>query len=171
MTVVVVGEHPDVEAIIARRRLLGLDHHDEVWEGVYHMAPYAHSRHGKVEVRLTLALAPYAQAVGLDLVGPFNLGDGPEDFRVPDLGIRDPGPDAVYLPTCRVVVEVLSPEDETFAKFGFYAAHGVDEVLVADPDTRTVRCWELTRGEYQPVGASTVLDLVCADLAASLDWP
>jgi hypothetical protein len=171
MTVVVVGEHPDVAAIIARRRQLGLDHHDEVWEGVYHMAPYAHSRHGKVELRLAMLLDPYAKAAGLDLVGAFNLGEGPEDFRVPDLGVRDPGPDAVYLPTCRVAVEVLSPEDETFAKFAFYAARGVAEILVADPDTRTARCWALTSKEYQAADASTVLGFACADLAASLDWP
>lgn len=171
MTVVVVGEHPDVEAIIARRRALGQDGHDEVWEGVYHMAPYAHSRHGKIEVLLTLALAPFAKAAGLVLVGSFNLGDGPDNFRVPDLGVRDPGPDAVYLPTCRVVIEVLSPDDESYAKFGFYAAHGVDEILVADPDAICVRCWARTGSEYRETTASSVLGVVCADLTADLDWP
>ena len=31
----------------------------------------------------------------------------------------------------------MSPDDETYEKFGFYAAHGVDELVVADPATRT----------------------------------
>ncbi len=69
------AQQPDVNAIIERRRALGLDGHDKVWEGVYHMAPCAHSRHGKVEVLLTLALSPRAAVAELDLLGSFNLGD------------------------------------------------------------------------------------------------
>ncbi len=52
MTVVVLGEQPDITAIIARRRELGLVGHDEVWNGVYHLVSNAHSRHGRLEARL-----------------------------------------------------------------------------------------------------------------------
>ena len=35
-----------------------------------------------------------------------------------------------------LVVEILSPGDESYDKLDWYAAGGVDEVLVVDPDTR-----------------------------------
>ena len=39
---VVLGPPPaEISALIARRHALGLDTHDEVWEGEYHMAPAA----------------------------------------------------------------------------------------------------------------------------------
>jgi Uma2 family endonuclease len=41
----------------------------------------------------------------------------------------------VYLATAEIVVEILSPGDDTYAKFGFYAAHGVREIIVAGPGT------------------------------------
>ncbi len=47
MRTVVLGERPpELEALIDKRRRLGLDGHDEVWDGVYVMAPHAHSDHG-----------------------------------------------------------------------------------------------------------------------------
>ncbi len=92
------------------------------------------------------------------------------NFRVPDLGVCDPSPDSVYLPSCRVVVEVLSPEDETYANFGFCAAHGVDEILVADPDARTVQCWVLGANATYPLAdRSIVLGFAGAGLAVL--WP
>ncbi len=43
VTTVVVGERPpELESFLARRCTLGLDGHDEVWEGAYHVAPHAH---------------------------------------------------------------------------------------------------------------------------------
>lgn len=46
-----------------------------------------------------------------------------------------------WLATAAVVVEILSPDDETFEKFSFYARHDVDEVLVADPAARRITLW------------------------------
>ncbi len=44
MTTVLVGGVPPVlEQWLERRRRLGLDRRDEVWEGVLHVAPYAGS--------------------------------------------------------------------------------------------------------------------------------
>ena len=160
-----------MEALIERRKGLGLDRHDEVWEGVYHVAHHAHSRHGRVEILLAVLLLPYAQRAGLDVVGAFNLGLDDHDFRVPDLGVREPGPDAVYIATAAMVVEILSPDDETFAKFDFYASRGVREILVVDPDARTIRCWHLVVGEYREKATSSLLSLSCSDLQESLAWP
>lgn len=56
MKVLLGDPPPEVEAYLARRRELGQDLYDEVWEGTYHVAPAAHPWHspcstGKVRVR------------------------------------------------------------------------------------------------------------------------
>jgi Uma2 family endonuclease len=171
MRTVVLGERPaELEALIDKRRRLGLDRHDEVWDGVYVMAPHAHSDHGIVADELKGLLFPRAKAAGLLPGDAFNLGE-PQDFRVPDGGYHRARPGTLYVPTAAIVVEVLSPDDETFTKLGFYAAHGVDEVLVADPPARTVRCWHLRDGSYVEKPASGLLDVTMAALEDEIDWP
>ncbi len=44
------------------------------------------------------------------------------DFRAPHLGTHRQPPRATWVPTAAVVVEVPSPQDETYAKLPFYAA-------------------------------------------------
>lgn len=161
------------EALIAQRRAAGMDARDEMWEGVYHVAPYASNRHSFVEIELAVLLRPLAMVAGLVLAGPLNIGQLDGNYRIPDLTVSDPNLDlsAASVESVRVAVEVLSPHDETFEKFSFYAAHHVDEILVADPDARTVQCWRLTGGSYLSADRSTVLGVSCADLAAAIAWP
>ncbi len=171
VTTVVLGERPaELEALLDKRRRLGLDGHDEVWNGVYVMAPYAHSDHGIVEEEVKAALGPRAKAAGFIPGSSFNIGSS-DDFRVPDGGYHRERPGTVYVATAAVVLEVVSPDDETFAKFDFYAAHAVDELLVADPDARTVRCWHLVDGAYVEQAASVLLDVAMATLVAEVNWP
>ena len=124
-----------------RRRRLGLDTFDEVWEGVYHMAPSAHSHHGYVDGELRAVLRPHAKTASLVETGPLNLGEGPNDFRVPDGGYLRRLVSAVWIPPAAIVVEIVSPDDETYDKFDFYWRHDVTEVLVADAAQRSIRCW------------------------------
>jgi Uma2 family endonuclease len=171
MTTVVLGERPtELQQLIEQRQRLGQDRHDEVWDGVYHMAPFARSTYGYVQAQLTALLYPLALAVGLVPIAGFNLGE-PNDFRVPDYGYHRSRPSALYLPTAAVVVEVVSPDDESYAKFGFYAAHGVDELIYADPQARSVRIWQLRDGEYAEAGGSALLGVTAGRLTADLDWP
>ncbi len=171
MRTVVLGERPaELEALIEKRRRLGLDGHDEVWDGVYVMAPHAHSDHGIVEEELRLALGPRAKRAGLIPGSSFNVGE-PDDFRVPDGGYHRTRPGTLYVPTAAMVLEVLSPDDETFAKFDFYARRGVEEVLVADPDARTVRCWQLSGADYVEQPRSALLDVDMSTLEAEISWP
>jgi Uma2 family endonuclease len=171
MKTVVLGPRPhELETLIERRRALGLDTYDEVWEGTYHVAPAAHPAHGFVDHSLAVLLDPYAKATGLVATGPFNLGT-PEDYRVPDQGYHRSLPDEVWVTTAAVVVEVVSPDDETYAKFGFYAAHGVEEILVADPRERSVRCFRVEGGEYMEAPASEVLGVRADALTNGIDWP
>ena len=168
---VVLGPRPhELEAFLARRKALGLDLHDEVWEGVYHVAPAAHPSHGFVEHELAVFLDGPAKAAGLVATGSFNLGT-PDDYRVPDQGYHRALPGEVWVPTAAVVAEVVSPDDETWAKFDFYAAHGVEEILIADPRQGTVRCFRLTGTGYVEGDRSEVLDVAMDALTAALPWP
>jgi Uma2 family endonuclease len=167
---IVLGEHKEIAELIERRRSLGLDGHDEVWDGVYVMAPFAHSNHGRLKSQLVYALEQRARSAGLLSGDSFNLGEK-DNFRVPDAGYHRELPGVLYVPTAALVLEVLSPDDETFAKFDFYAAHGVDELMVADPEARTIRSWQLIAGAYVEQPGSALLDVEVATLVAEVDWP
>lgn len=170
MATVVLGPRPpELEAVLERRRALGQDRHDEVWEGSYVMAPYAHSDHGILQAQLALVLAPRAAALGLVASVGFNLGHA-DDFRVPDGGLTRGRPRTLYVPTAELVVEVLSPDDQTYAKLDFYTARGVRELLVVDGETRTVRCFALQDGQVE-VPRSAVLDVGTTELQDAIDWP
>ena len=170
MKTVVLGSRPaEVEALIEKRRRLGQDLLDEIWEGDYHMVPAPHPRHGALEIQLARLLGPAADAVGLTASGPFNVGE-PGNFRVPDQGYYEGRPDEVFLATASVVVEVRSPGDETYEKFGFYADHQVDEIVVLEPDDDSVRWFALADGDYVEVDRSAVLTVDVADIESQLAW-
>ncbi|MCW2605957.1 MAG: hypothetical protein JWO60_650 [Frankiales bacterium] len=170
MSTLVLGREPVVEAWLEQRRALGQDGRDEVWEGVYHVAPHEHGRNGAVASELQALFRGPARAVGLRAGGSVNLGE-PRDYRVPDLVWHRGSPDALYFSTAAVVVEVLSPDDETFQKFGFYAAHGVEELWVVDALERTARVWALAEGGYEERDLAPLLGLTTAEVVAGVDWP
>ena len=169
-TVVLGPRPPELEALIRRRQGLGLDIYDEVWEGSYHVAPAAHPAHGYVDHALAVLLDPYAKSAGLVATGPFNLGR-PEDYRVPDHGYHRELPADVWVPTAAIVVEVVSPDDETYAKFAFYSASGVDEVIVADPQEQSVRCFRRGGDHYVETDASALLGIRAEELTGGIAWP
>jgi len=168
---VVVGDPPaEVQAWLDRRRALGQDLFDEVWEGEYHVAPAPHRRHGDLDDQLAAILRPTARAVGLWPSGPLNIGQ-PDDYRVPGrayLRSRDP---ATFTSTAAIVVEIVSPGDETRSKLDFYFAVGIEELLVVDPQTRTVEWWTRATDGFVRSDASALLDLTISDLHAAIDWP
>ena len=119
---------------------------------------------------LVVLLHGRARAAGLHSGGLFNLGE-PDDFRIPDLGFHRTRDYRDYMPTAALVVEVLSPRDETFKKFGFYAAHAVDEVWVVDPVGHTVRIWQRDDEAFDESGRSDLLGLDADQVASDVDWP
>lgn len=168
---VVLGPRPqELDTLIHRRQALGLDRFDEVWEGIYHVAPAAHPAHGYVDHALAVLLDPYARAARLVATGPFNLGE-PDDYRVPDHGYHHRLPDDVWVESAAVVVEVVSPDDETYAKFDFYAAHGVEELIIADPKDQQIRCYERQGDHYVEAPASHALAVRAEELTLGIDWP
>jgi Uma2 family endonuclease len=161
-----------LEALQERRRRAGLDRFDEVWEGVLHMVPAPLGEHADISQQLAEVLGPLARAAGLTAtIAEFNLGVADDDFRVPDGGIHRTRPRGVWHTTAALVVEIVSPGDESWQKLPFYAAHQVDEVLIADPADHTVHWLALTDGEYREVRRSGLLDIGPAELAERIDWP
>lgn len=171
-TVVMDPPTTGLEELLERRRRSGIDRLDEMWEGVLHMVPAPNDAHADVAQQLAILLDAPARAAGLfPTMHEFNLGDSIEDFRVPDGGLHRARRWGVWEHTAPLVVEIPSPDDETWQKLPFYAAHEVDEVLIVDPKERAVHWLALRGGEYQPVERSGVIDLGPTELAERIDWP
>ncbi|MGI8938813.1 MAG: Uma2 family endonuclease [Iamia sp.] len=171
MSTVFVGERPpEVDAWLQRRRELGQDLFDEVWEGSYHVAPAPHRRHGDIDDQVAFLLRPAALAAGLHPTGPCNLGVR-DDYRVPDRAYLRSDQPLTYEPTAALVVEIHSPGDETYRKLDFYLACGVDELLVVDPQDRTVQWFARGDGAFVQTGASELIEITADGLAADIDWP
>lgn len=170
MATLIVQEPPEIEDWLRRRRALGQDRRDEIWKGVYHVAPLEHVRNGLLAAELSALLVPLARDRSLRVSNPTNLGT-PEDYRGPDLlVIRADASLQLYMPSAELVVEVLSPGDESWQKLPHYAVHGVGEVWMIDPDARTVRMLALSDG-YRDVLTSTLFGLTPDDVEQALSWP
>ncbi|WP_432510114.1 Uma2 family endonuclease [Kineococcus sp. SYSU DK001] len=148
-----------------RRRALGLDGRDEIWNGIYHVTPHAHASRARLATRLVAAL--HERAADRALEGLTGFDPGVEhDFRVPGLGFVPAGEDlGLYVPTARVVVEIVSPDDASRAKVPFHLARGVREVWLVDPGQRTV---EIVGGDGP--GASGEPGPEAAEVAQLLGW-
>ena len=159
------------DQLLANRRRWGADRRDEVWEGVRHINPPPSHEHQLIAQQLAVLLDPLARATGLEaLVQEFALGDS-DDYRVPDGGLHRPGVGGVWHPTAALVIEIVSPGDETWDKLAFYAAHHVDEILITDPPARAVNWLVLSGDGYRPIGRSRLVELGVDQLAGQIDWP
>jgi Uma2 family endonuclease len=169
VTTIIRGPRPpEIEAWLERRRRAGLDRFDEVWEGRYVVAPDPHLNHGRTQLGVAAVLLSAARRLGLHAAGTFNLG-APGDYRVPDAGLTA-APPSVWHDSAVLVVEILSPDDDTFDKLSFYRAYGVRELLVLDWTTRDVRVVDLQAGDGDRPD-SAVLGLTTSEIRAAIDWP
>ncbi len=134
------------EALIEERRRLGLDKHDEVWDGVIHMVPSASRIHQRVQLKLAGALTPIVRRRGLDMFLDFDLMDpvkGEKDFRQPDITIVDPAhtTERATQRNAHVAIEILSPYDESRHKIAFYARQQVQEIWLLDVRLGTIEVY------------------------------
>ena len=169
-TVILGPRPPQIEALIDSRRSTGADLYDEVWEGDYHMNPAPRRSHGRLDDEIAAALRPLAKRAGLYPTGMFNLGE-PNDYRIPDRALCRDQRDEVFAESAALVVEIVSPDDESEAKLPFYAAHGVDEAVLVYPTSHEVRWLRLVDGDYEATDRSELLGIDVADVAAQIDWP
>jgi Uma2 family endonuclease len=159
-----------VEDWLAQRRALGQDRFDEIWEGEYHVAPAPHRRYARLDDLLGRVLGPLADDAGLLGATACNIGT-PADYRVPDRAYFRGGPDEIWNPTAAIVVEILSPGDESRRKLDFYFRAGVEEVLIVDPDEHSVEWLARGRDGFGPADGSELLGVTSGELAERIDWP
>jgi Uma2 family endonuclease len=135
------------------------------------MVPAPSHAHASIEAQLHVILGPLARQAGLGMIGQSNLGEGEHDYRVPDSALHRPGAHGTWHPTAALVIEIVSPGDESWEKLPFYAAHSVEEMLIVDPATHGVDWLGLKDGEYAPIERSGLIELGAKELAEQLDWP
>jgi Uma2 family endonuclease len=169
-TLFVTDPPPAVEDWLERRRALGQDLYDEVWEGEYHVAAAPTGPHADLQAQLIRVLGPLADRRGLSILGPSNIG-GPTDFRVPDVLVLRRREALTWYPTAAIVVEVVSPGDESRRKTDFYFRRRVEELLIVDPLARTVEWFARGTDALEASAGSELLGITGVELGASLEWP
>jgi Uma2 family endonuclease len=131
---------PELEArLIAQRQASGGDRYDEVWEGLYVMAPLANNEHQDLQAGFVAAIR---QILGWDhpakICAGVNVSDRNQDwqynYRCPDVVVFLPGNPAINRDTHwqggpDFLVEVVSGKDRSHEKIPFYASVGVREAL------------------------------------------
>lgn len=142
------------KSMLDERRRLGLDGRDEMWDGELHMVPPAGGPHQRLNSDLFLVLGPLAKRRGLLPFIETGLFAVADDYRVPDqLHCRPEQCSERGAEGAELVVEVRSPDDETYAKLDFYARCGVREMLIAHPRGRRVELLRAVGGRLLPVSA------------------
>jgi len=148
------------EKVLEERRRHGLDRKDEVWDGVLHVVPPPSFIHERIVSELLVALTPIGKRLGL-VVSMGGLFEHMENYRVPDLLVgREEQTSERGFERAELVVEVLSPNDESRDKFPFFAARKVREVWLVEPKSRALEMYLLWGGQYvrqQPPLVSSVL--------------
>jgi Uma2 family endonuclease len=143
------------QALLEERRARGADRWDEMWEGELHMVPPPSEQHQATGAALLRILAPLAEARGL--AARYETGlfrpDVDNDYKVPDqlYARADRRSERGFEGGADLVVEILSPDDETYRKLDWYASVGVGEVLVIEPSTRAVELFANVDGHMVPV--------------------
>jgi Uma2 family endonuclease len=131
-------------SMLEERRRLGHDRFDEVWEGMLHMVPAPSPPHQSLERRLSAALEPIADRRSLKLLTNVGVYDpnvsGHKSYRVPDIVLvaREHISARGIEGQAELVVEILSPDDESRDKLPYYARVGVREVWLLDPRAHTL---------------------------------
>ncbi|HAK94270.1 MAG TPA: hypothetical protein DCM87_04535 [Planctomycetes bacterium] len=151
----------------AQRRMWGADKFDEVWGGVYMMAPLLNDEHQEIVARLirvfeeVLGDAGLARVrAGVNLAG-LDADDWTLDFRVPDVAVflRDTAAencDTHWRGPADFLIEVTSPGDRTREKLSFYANLGVKEVLLVERAGWSLELFRHDGAELKPVGVSSL---------------
>jgi len=152
------------EQLKEQRRALGIDQHDEVWEGVYFMAPLADNDHQDFVGGLTEVFRQVVNAAGLGRAFPgVNLAgtadDWRNDFRAPDVVVILAAGTAEDQKTCYrgaadFVVEITSPGDRTYEKIPFYSRLGVRELLIVNRQSWTLELYRNQGNGLEKAGQS-----------------
>ena len=153
------------ERLRADRAARGADRYDEVWEGVYIMAPIPNDEHQQIVGRLDGILQDAVGWPGLGEVRPgVNLSDRQEDwehnYRVPDVAVflrngKAENCDTHWRGAADLLIEVASLRDRTHEKIPFYSRLGVVELLIVERDPWQLELYHQREDGLVRVGRST----------------
>ena len=153
------------EHLSAEREASGADRYDEVWDGVYVMAPLADDQHQNLQGQLVTIFTLTIAWPGLGEVrGGVNVSDRETkwrtNFRIPDVAIFLKGTSARNSGTHWVggpdfAVEIASSGDLIDKKLGFYSAVGVRELLVIERDPWALQLYRKNDDELRLVSSAS----------------
>jgi len=160
---------PDLSAtLIQDRQACGIDHHDEVWEGVYVMSPIANDEHQQLVTRLATVLTETIDFAGLGEVrAGINLTSESDNwkynFRVPDVVVflkdtQAENRETHWLGGPDLAVEIVSSGDQTREKISFYEKVRTRELLIVDRDPWQLELHRLVDNKLVVVGTSSLTD-------------
>jgi Uma2 family endonuclease len=139
---------------------------DEVWDSVWVELPRVNNEHQAIVGDLATIFQVTIGWTGLGQVRPgVNVSDRVEqwehNFRCPDVVVYLNGTTARNFNTHWLggpdfAVEVVSPNDRTREKFGFYAKVGTRELLMVDRDPWILELYRLQDGVLRLVGKSSL---------------
>jgi Uma2 family endonuclease len=122
--------------------LTGADRFDEVWDGVYVMAPLANNEHQYLMIQIATAIMGSVRVPEQGLVFPgCNVSDREDDwkknYRCPDVAVflaDNPAKDCDthWFGGPDFAIEIKSPKDRSRQKLDFYFKVGVRELLIVD---------------------------------------
>ena len=146
------------EWVLEWRKRTGADRYDEMWNGVLHIMPSPNNEHQDLEGSLESYLRlHWARPQGAKVYHQVNLspvGGWPDDYRIPDLLLLTRANARLnrreyFEGAVDAVVEIHSPDDETYEKLPFYEELGVPEAWVIHRDTKEPEVYLLKSGRYR----------------------
>jgi Uma2 family endonuclease len=156
------------EQLREQRRAWGSDKFDEVWEGVYMMAPLPNDEHQNLVFEFCIVLNESLGRQKLAQIRPgVNLAsqsvNWKENYRCPDVAVflRDTQAencDTHWRGPADFLIEITSPGDRAHEKIPFYNQIGVHEVLIVNRETWTLELYQRQNDQLQKTAESRLPD-------------
>jgi Uma2 family endonuclease len=163
---VLVTDRTQADEIKAERAASESARFDEVWQGVYVMAPLANNEHQFLGLELaTIARTVVVEADNGVVYLGVNVSDREEgwrdNYRIPDVAVflkRSAAKDCGthWVGGFDFGIEIVSPDDQAREKIPFYGQIGVRELLIVDRDPWSLELYSSREGKLELVGRSTV---------------
>lgn len=159
-------EPSELKRLVRRRRVTGADRFDEVWDGVYVMAPLADNEHQSLGLDLAIAFKDALDSIThVKVFAGCNVSDQPKrwrrNYRCPDVAVFLAGNPAEDRKTHwyggpDLAVEVTGRFDRSREKFTFYKSVGVRELLLVERHPWSLELYRADTAGWALVGRSNL---------------
>jgi Uma2 family endonuclease len=152
------------EQLREQRRAWGSDKFDEVWEGVYMMAPLPNDEHQNLVFEFCIVLNESLGGQKHAQIRPgVNLAsqsvNWKENYRCPDIAVflsdtKAENCDTHWRGPADFLIEITSPGDRTHDKIAFYDNIGVEELLIVNRENWILELYQRQDGRLQKTAES-----------------